>query len=74
MPCKYTYIQDFIITRKYRNKGYGTKLFEKSKQWAKEHNTKYIRLSVIPENNTGKIFYEKNGMEEQMITMECPVD
>lgn len=73
-PCKYTYIQDFIITKIYRNKGYGTKLLEASKQWAEDHDSEYLRLSVIPNNSDAILFYEHNGMAEQMITMECPLN
>jgi ribosomal protein S18 acetylase RimI-like enzyme len=73
VPCKYTYVQDFIITKVYRNHGYGTKLLEESKQWAKVHDSEYLRLSVIPQNINGIHFYKRNGMAEQMITMECPI-
>lgn len=73
VPCKYAYVQDFIITKGYRNNGYGTKLLEASKQWAKVHDSEYLRLSVIPKNFDGIRFYKKNGMAEQMITMECPL-
>ncbi len=73
IPCKYTYIQDFIITDRYRNNGYGTKLIEASKKWAKKHNSEYLRLSVIPKNEAGIRFYRRNGLIEQMITMECPI-
>ena len=73
VPCKYAYVQDFIITKAYRNRGLGTKLLEASKQWAKEHDSEYLRLSVIPKNVDGIRFYRRNGMAEQMITMECPI-
>lgn len=71
VPNQYTYIQDFVITKDYRNHGYGKILLEASKRWAKEHNTRYLRLSVMPENTRGIHFYKDNGMKEQMITMEC---
>lgn len=73
VPCKYTYIQDFIIANDFRNHGYGTELFKASKQWAKVHGSEYLRLSVIPKNLNGMRFYKKNGLLEQMITMECPI-
>jgi ribosomal protein S18 acetylase RimI-like enzyme len=73
VPCKYTYIQDFIITKAYRNHGYGSKLLKISKKWAKDHDSEYLRLSVIPKNTAGIRFYKRNGMDEQMITMECPI-
>ena len=73
VPCKYSYVQDFVITKVYRNYGFGTKLLEASKQWAKEHGSEYLRLSVIPKNIDGIRFYKRNEMVEQMITMECPI-
>lgn len=71
VPCKYAYIQDFIITEEYRKKGYGTELLNASKKWAEEHACEYLRLSVMPTNEAGIRFYKKNGLCEQMITMEC---
>ena len=73
VPCTYTYIQDFIISKEYRNKGYGSLLLSESKKWALEHKSNYLRLSVIPKNEAGITFYRKNGLIEQMITMECSI-
>lgn len=73
VPCKYTYLQDFIITEKCRNRGYGTELLKASKKWTIEHNSEYLRLSVIPKNEDGIRFYKRNGLIEQMITMECSI-
>jgi ribosomal protein S18 acetylase RimI-like enzyme len=71
IPCKYAYIQDFIVKEKYRNRGIGTQLFEASKQWAKERNMEYLRLSVFPTNDSGIRFYKRHGLLKQMLTMEC---
>lgn len=73
VPCKYAYIQDFIISEGYRNQGYGSALLDASRRWASEHGAEYLRLSVIPNNEAGIRFYKKNGLLEQMITMECRV-
>ena len=73
VPCVYTYIQDFIISKKYRNHGYGSLLIDESKKWALKHNSDYLRLSVIPKNETAIKFYKKNGLYEQMITLECNI-
>lgn len=73
VPCKYTYIQDFVIANDFRNHGFGTGLLAASKQWAKAHDSEYLRLSVIPKNLSGIRFYKRNGLLEQMITMECPL-
>ena len=71
IPCKYAYIQDFIIQEKYRNYGIGTQLFEASKQWGKDRGLEYLRLSVFPKNDSGIRFYKRHGLLEQMLTMEC---
>ena len=71
IPCKYAYIQDFVVTEKYRNKGFGTVLMEESKKWAKDRHLDYLRLSVLPENKDARRFYKRHGLGEQMITLEC---
>lgn len=73
VPCKYAYLQDFIVIEKYRNKGIGSKLLIESKQWAKDHSMEYLRLSVLPDNKDGQRFYVRHGLTEQMITMECSI-
>jgi ribosomal protein S18 acetylase RimI-like enzyme len=70
VPCKYAYIQDFVVAEKYRNKGIGSVLMEESKRWAKERRMDYLRLSVIPANKDAQRFYARHGLTEQMITME----
>lgn len=73
VPCTYAYIQDFVISKLYRNNGYGQKLMDESKKWAALQGAEYLRLSVIPKNTDGIRFYKKNGLMEQMITMECKI-
>lgn len=73
VPCIYAYIQDFVITESKRRQGYGTALIKASQYWAKNHGAQYIRLSVIPNNEAGILFYQKNGLYPQMITMERPL-
>jgi GNAT superfamily N-acetyltransferase len=50
IPCKYAYLQDFVVKEEYRNHGYGTQLFEASKQWAKVLTS--IRISLRLQWNT----------------------
>jgi ribosomal protein S18 acetylase RimI-like enzyme len=73
IPCKYAYLQDFVVKEEYRNHGYGTQLFEASKQWAKDNGMDYLRLSVFPSNDSGIRFYKRHGLIDQMLTMECPL-
>lgn len=71
IPCKYAYLQDFVVNSEFRNRGIGTQLLEASKQWAKERGMEYLRLSVFPKNESGIRFYKRHGLLEQMLTMEC---
>jgi ribosomal protein S18 acetylase RimI-like enzyme len=71
IPCKYAYIQDFIIAERYRNCGFGSQLFEASKQWAKAHDMEYLRLSAFPANSKAIRFYKRHGLALQMVSMEC---
>ena len=73
VPCKYAYIQDFVVAEKQRNKGIGTVLMDESKRWASERQMDYLRLSVIPANKDAQRFYARHGFIEQMVTMECPL-
>ena len=63
----------FTISEGYRNNGYGTLLMDASKEWAKKHQSDYLRLSIIPANEAEIRFYGRNGLLEQMVTMECPI-
>lgn len=71
IPCKYAYLQDFVVKQECRNRGIGTQLLDGSKKWAKEHGMGYLRLSVFPTNDSGIRFYKRHGLMEQMVTMEC---
>lgn len=73
IPCKYAYMQDFVVKEAHRNHGFGTQLFEASKQWAKDHGMEYLRLSVFPTNYSGIRFYKHHGLIEQMLSMECSI-
>ena len=73
VPCKYAYIQDFVVTEKWRNKGIGTQLMAASKKWAANRQLDYLRLSVIPGNRDARRFYARHGLVEQMVTLECPI-
>jgi ribosomal protein S18 acetylase RimI-like enzyme len=71
IPCKYAYLQDFVVKSECRNRGIGTQLLEASKKWANDKGMEYLRLSVFPTNESGIRFYKRHGMMEQMLTMEC---
>ena len=73
VPCKYAYIQDFVVKSTHRNRGVGSRLMDASKSWAKAHGAEYLRLSVLPDNENAQRFYSRHGLTRQMISMECPI-
>jgi len=70
VPCKFGYIQDFVVSKDYRGMGVGSLLMEMSKKWAKDRGLAYIRLSVLPENKDAQRFYARHGLNMQMFSME----
>jgi len=73
VPCKYAYIQDFVVKSTHRNLGIGSRLMDASKSWAKVRGAEYLRLSVLPDNVNAQRFYSRHGLTRQMISMECPI-
>jgi len=73
VPCRYAYIQDFVVKASHRNRGIGSHLMAESKSWATTRRLDYLRLSVLPDNVDAQRFYRRHGLHEQMITMECPL-
>lgn len=55
------HIEDFVISKKERRKGIGTKLFDAVKRYCQENNVKVIKLGSGVELTDVHRFYEKNG-------------
>ena len=70
VPCKYAYIQDFVVREDLRGQSLGGQLMEASKDWARTRGAGYLRLSVLPDNLGAQRFYARHGLVPQMITME----
>ena len=54
-------INDIAILPEYQSKGFGSKLMQFSKEEAKRHHCKKIRLGMIDDNLKLKAWYEKHG-------------
>ena len=60
------HIEDLIISTLYKNKGYGTKILDIIKEFAREKNCYKIILNC---SNDLKNFYEKNSFQNTNIQM-----
>ncbi len=69
-PQTAVYIQDLAVLESERNKGIGTLLIKASKEYGKKRGADFMRTQVFPQNIDGLRFYERNGFEEMMKTME----
>lgn len=69
----YVYIQNLIVDERFRNKGVGKELIDGIKNWGLKRNAKHFRLSVIPSNYSAIGFYENEGFEAFMHSMEMKV-
>ena len=54
------YLEDFVVTEAYRNKGVGQLLFDQFLVEAKEMNATMVKWQVLDWNNPAIRFYEKN--------------
>jgi GNAT superfamily N-acetyltransferase len=41
LPCRYAYLQDFVVAAAWRNQGYGTALFQAAQAWARARGLAY---------------------------------
>jgi len=70
VPCKFAYIQDFVVREDLRGQGIGAALMEASKDWARARGAGYLRLGVLAGNLGAQRFYARHGLAPQAITME----
>lgn len=69
-PERVIYLQDLDVTEELRSCGIGSKLIEVCKMYGKEKGADFMRTQVFPQNVRGMQFYERQGFEEKMKTIE----
>ena len=58
---KMLYLEDFVVSQKYRNQGIGSLLFDATIKEAKARNCKMIKWQVLDWNSGAVKFYEEKG-------------
>lgn len=58
---KHLYIDDLVVSERFRSHGLGAELLKHAEEVAKQKNCKGLRLCTGVDNSRAKIFYEKNG-------------
>ena len=67
---KYCYIDDIIVDKNFRRKGYAKKLFNELKNQINTLNINDVELTVWPFNKEALLFYESLGMTVKNIKYE----
>lgn len=67
---KYCYIDDIVVDKNYRRKGYAKRLFNELREKLKDLNISAIELTVWPFNKGAIKFYESIGMSVKNIKYE----
>jgi len=65
-PKEVGFINDFIITKSFRNLGAGLKLFKEIEKWFDVQDIKIIQLYVSFPNKLGKKFWKNCGFENYL--------
>ena len=62
-------ITELVVSKKYRNNGYGKKLLNAMEEYLTDIGCKDILLGVFGYNENAKLFYERNGYHIRMSDM-----
>ena len=71
---KKLHIEDLVVSKTFRRKGIGTKLFDRALLFAKENKCVGIVLQVLDWNTTGINFYKKYNMKFDEEWTNCYLD
>jgi ribosomal protein S18 acetylase RimI-like enzyme len=66
----YSYIDDLIVSEKFRKLGVGKKLVEAAELFAKSKNARWLRLSVLARNTSARNLYSSAGFSELYVDYE----
>ena len=69
-PSTYAYIDDLCISAACKHQGYGTRLFNYLKDYAKEQGATSLQLTVWEFNEPAIAFYESVGMKTRNRRLE----
>jgi ribosomal protein S18 acetylase RimI-like enzyme len=70
---KYAYVTDIVVTSNMRGHGIGLKLLQEAETFSRQRGASVLRLNVLAENRTARIFYSKTGFRELEIKLIKPL-
>ncbi|MDO8260889.1 MAG: GNAT family N-acetyltransferase [Candidatus Magasanikbacteria bacterium] len=66
-------IDSFFVSDKFQSHGIGTRLYSTFIDWARSKNIKRIRVETLAGNVRGIKFYQKCGMHDHDLILECEI-
>lgn len=63
-------VADIVVRQKYRGNGIGRKLIDAAESFARSRKVRWLRVSVLAENETARKLYEKAGFSELYVDLE----
>jgi ribosomal protein S18 acetylase RimI-like enzyme len=67
------YVTDIVVTSKMRGHGIGLRLLQEAETFSRQRGASVLRLNVLAENRTARVFYSKNGFRELEIKLIKPL-
>ncbi len=68
--AKYAGLENMLILKKFRSKGFGAKLTRDFINWCKNNKVNYISVTASAQNKMGIRFYKKQGFKEYDLTLQ----
>lgn len=70
----YAYVADVTVNEDHRGRGVGRALLEAAEGHARDHGSKWLRISVLARNRGALTLYERFGFEHRIVELEKALD
>jgi len=67
---EFAYLADLVVRAAYRGRGIGRELIAKAETYARDEGAKWLRVSVLAENNGARHLYHTSGFSELYVDFE----
>ena len=67
---EYAYVADVAVNPDQRGRGIGRSLLEAAERHARDHGSKWLRISVLAQNRIAAGLYERFGFEPRVVELE----
>lgn len=67
---EYAYVADLVVRERHRDRGIGRKLMAKAEAYARGEGARWLRVSVLAENESARRLYMTSGFSELHVELE----